>query len=162
VDSVALSQPQPLVCQAEAEDAAHNWASFQKQIDEIETESKNKIESLKELQSSQSAIIHAYLKDNPSLLGGRKSAEVMGVVIGTRKAQDSIELNAGVSYDSIWATVLQKLKKNKEKYPELALVVKPEELYKTKLKQLPDRLLKMLGCKRVVGKDEFFIELPSA
>jgi hypothetical protein len=162
VDSVALSQPQPLVCQAEAEDAAHNWASFQKQIDEIETESKKKIESLKELQSSQSAIIHTYLKDNPSLLGGRKSAEVMGVVIGTRKAQDSIELYKNVSYEDIWKSVLKRLKKDKKKYPELLLLVKPEELYKTKLKQMPDNLLKMLRCKRVVGKDEFFIELPSA
>ncbi len=96
------------------------------------------------------------------MLGGRKSAEVMGVVIGTRKAQDSIELYKNVSYEDIWKSVLKRLKKDKKKYPELLLLVKPEELYKTKLKQMPDNLLKMLRCKRVVGKDEFFIELPSA
>jgi len=147
-----------IVTLAEAEKAAANWRALQIQIAQKSDTLNKEIAELKEHQERlQSTIKNYALQERNELFGDRKTTSFKGLKLSLRKAHDSIELKPGTSYEDVWKKVSSE--KQIEKYPEFKSCIKPAELFKNRLKDLPEKLLNMLGLIRIKGSDEFSIDL---
>jgi phage host-nuclease inhibitor protein Gam len=145
---------------AEAEKAAHNWRNIELQILQKTALFNKELAELKEHQSPLEKTIENYSKqERTELFSKRKSARFADLEIKFRKAHDEINLKSGVTYEDVWKKVSSD--KQIEKYPQLKSCIKPAELYKNRLKDLPEKLLNFLGLVRIKGQDEFSINLPT-
>lgn len=149
---------QHIVTDAKAEQAARDIVLLRERAKEIQLDAERRIQEVKDSEATPRAVLKLYFEQNPQLApGAKQSAERWGVRFGVRKAQATLELLAGQT----WEKVLELIKRR----PSLkgrGLITEPKpSVHRQHLKQVLSENPKLaddLQVKLIPGEYEFFAE----